>query len=189
MVNYPMNLDQILDAVIGGKPDAFLIIVREQGPSLRIYLGTQLFRQDEVEDLAQEVFITAYKKLHTFRRGEDFGAWLRGIARNKLLKYYERNQRRDDAMAQFRQAAADLLQTDLERAAARTEEAHLQALLGCIQKLPERMRVVVRGWMDGTRAAALVEELKMSVANIYQIQHRASQALRGCIERQITHAE
>jgi len=55
------------------------------------FLGTGYRR--EVEDLAQEVFITAYRKLPDFRRGEDFGAWLRGIARNKRLHHHARARR------------------------------------------------------------------------------------------------
>ncbi|MDP1588115.1 MAG: sigma-70 family RNA polymerase sigma factor [Prosthecobacter sp.] len=184
-----MNLNHTLDAIFSGEPDAFLAIVRDQGPSLRTWLGTQLFHQDEVEDLAQEVFITAYRKLPDFRRGEDFGAWLRGIARNKLLKHYERIRKRESALELFRRESAALLHDELEAAASRTKETHLQALLGCIRKLPERMRKVVRGWLDGTRAAALVEELQLSTANIYQIQHRACELLRGCIEQELAHAD
>ena len=188
-MNSADHLDPILDTVLSGQADAFLLIVREHSPALRIWLGTQLFHQDEVEDLAQEVFITAYQKLPDYRRGEDFGAWLRGIARNKLMKHYDRIRRREDALEVFRRETAALLHDELETAASRTRESHLQALLGCIQKLPERMRKVVRGWLDGTRAATLVEELQLSAANIYQIQHRACEVLRGCIEKEIAHAD
>lgn len=184
-----MNFNQALDTVLSGQANAFLAIVREHSPALRTWLGTQLFHQDEVEDLAQEVFITAYQKLPDFRREDDFGAWLRGIARNKLMKHYDRIRRREDALTLFRRETAALLQDDFEAAASRTRESHLQALLVCIQKLPERTRKIVRAWLDGTRAAAMVEELKMSMANIYQIQHRACEALRVCIEKEVAHAD
>lgn len=185
----PFDIDRTLDAVLNGQRDAFLGIVREHGPGLRTFLAAQLFQLDEVEDIAQEVFITAYRKLPDFRRGQDFGAWLRGIARNKLMKHYERTARRTDALELFRREAAAILDAELDDAASRTKESHLQALLCCLGKLPERMRKVVRGWLDGTRAAALVEELKLSVANIYQIQHRASDLLRDCVMKEVAHAE
>jgi RNA polymerase sigma-70 factor (ECF subfamily) len=185
----PFETDRALDAVLSGQHDAFLSIVREHGPGLRTFLATQLFQLDEVEDIAQEVFITAYRKLPDFRRGQDFGAWLRGIARNKLMKHYERTARRVDALELFRREAANILHSELDATAARTREAHLQALLNCLGRLPERMRKVVRSWLDGARAAALVEELQLSVANIYQIQHRASDLLRDCVMKEVPHAE
>ena len=67
------DLERHLDAILGGQPDAFLEIVREYGPSLRTFLGAQLFHLHDLDDLAQEVFIVAYERLPTFRRGEDFG--------------------------------------------------------------------------------------------------------------------
>lgn len=181
------ELEKHLDAILGGKPDAFLGIVREYGPSLRTFLGTQLFHLHELDDLAQEVFIVAYERLPTFRRGEDFGAWLRGIARNKLRHHYERTARRAGASEFFQREAASLLEADLDTAAASKHEAHLGALLGCIGRLPERMRRVVRGWLDREKAQALAQEMALSVPNIYQIQHRASALLRDCIEKEFSH--
>jgi RNA polymerase sigma-70 factor (ECF subfamily) len=179
----PFDLDRHLDTILAGHADAFLGITREYGPSLRTFLCTQLFHPQDVDDLAQEVFIAAYDGLPGFKRGEDFGAWLRGIARNKLRHYYARAARRADALDLFRREAAELLVEAWENAEAQTHESHLQALLGCIGELPERMRRVVRGWLDGERAAALAAEMSLSVSNIYQIQHRASALLRACLEK------
>ncbi len=181
------DLEKNLDAILGGQPDAFLGIVREYGPSLRTFLGTRLFQQHDLDDLAQEVFIVAYERLPAFRRSEDFGSWLRGIARNKLRHHYERTSRRAGALELFRRDAASLLEADLDTAAASTREAHLGALLGCIGKLPERMRRVVRGWLDREKARNLAREMALSVPNIYQIQHRASALLRDCIEKEFSH--
>ncbi len=189
MMPETFDLQRTLKAVLGGQKDAFLAVVRVYGPSLRTFLGTQLFHLDELDDMAQEVFIAAYHSLPNFKRTEDFGAWLRGIARHKLLNYYQRTARRRQTLELFRKDASVIVESDLEEAAARTTETHLQVLLGCINKLPDRMRKVVRGWLDGEKAAALVDELKLSLANIYQIQHRASQALRECLKKELAHAE
>ena len=34
------------------------------------------------EDVVQETFVTAYQQLNDFDCSRDFGAWIRGIARN-----------------------------------------------------------------------------------------------------------
>lgn len=181
------QLNATLDHVLRGQPDAFLAIVRAYSPMLRTWLGGQLFHMDEVDDLAQETFIAAYRSLHTFRRTEDFGAWLRGIGRNKLLRHFEQSGRRSANLEKFRQAAATLLADELETAAAGTQAVQLQAMLSCISKLPDRIRHVVRALLDGSKAAALAQELQTSVGAIYQLQYRALGLLRDCIARELAH--
>lgn len=183
----PTQLDATLDSVLRGQPDAFLVIVRAYGPGLRAYLGSQLFHLDDVDDLAQETFIAAYRSLNTFRRSEDFGAWLRGIARNKLLRFFEQTNRRVTQLESFRRDAGGLLHDELESAASGTQSEQLQAMLSCITKLPDRIRHVVRSLLDGSKAASLAEELKTSTGAIYQLQYRALGMLRECITKELAH--
>jgi RNA polymerase sigma-70 factor (ECF subfamily) len=181
------NLDDVLDAVLRGNTDAFLEIERVYAPTLRAFLASQMFYLDDVDDLAQETLIVAYRKLNTFRRSEDFGAWLRGIARNKLLQYFEQTGRRSALMEGFRREAAALISNELEEAASRTRSEHLQTMLSCIAKLPERMRQVVRTALDGNKPSALVTEFEMTAGAIYQLQYRALKLLRECIVREASH--
>lgn len=181
------QLDSTLDHILRGHPDAFLSIVRAYGPGLRAWLSSQLFHQDEVDDLAQETFIAAYRSLHTFQRDQDFGAWLRGIARNKLLRHFEHIQRQASRMEQFRQEASAWLQDELDQHAAKTRREKLQLMLNCIRQLPERLRHVIRSHMEGNKAASLAEEMQTSTGAIYQLQYRALGLLRECMARKITH--
>lgn len=181
------QLNATLDHVLLGQPDAFLAVVRAYGPGLRTYLSSQLFHLDDMDDLAQETFIAAYRGLNTFRRGEDFGAWLRGIARNKLLRFFEQTNRRVTQLESFRHEAAALLHGELEDAAAETKSEQLQVMLNCIVKLPDRIRHVVRSLLDGSKAPALAEELKTTTGAIYQLQYRALGMLRECITQELAH--
>lgn len=180
-------LQAALDAVLRGSPDAFLTVVRLQGPPLRAFLASQVFHLDDVDDLAQETFIAAYRSLHHFRTGEDFGAWLRGIARHKLSRYFEQTSRRSEAMKTFHEEAVHLLSDDLESAAAGTRAEHLQAMLLCIGKLTDRLRHVVRSVLDGSKAEALAKELETTPGAIYQLQYRALKALRECTIKELAH--
>lgn len=182
-----MAVENRVEAVLRGNTDAFHDILTEFGPPLRAFLATQMFQISDVDDIAQQVFIVAYRNLHTFRLGEDFGAWLRGIARNKLKHYFEHLTRRADAMSRFHQEGLILIDAELDRAASGVRALHLQAMLTCIGKLPARMRQVIRSWLDGGKAAVLAEELQTSVASVYQLQHRALALLRVCITKELSH--
>jgi RNA polymerase sigma-70 factor len=63
--------------------EAFDILADELRPMLLCYLKTLVGDASLAEDLAQETLLAAYKSLAKFRKGGNFGAWLRGIARNK----------------------------------------------------------------------------------------------------------
>lgn len=49
-------------------------------------------RQDDVEDLAQEVFLVAHRRSGEFDRSRAAGPWLYGIARNIMRDYWRKNQ-------------------------------------------------------------------------------------------------
>src|SRR5262249_27584871 len=122
----------ILDEVARGRTDRFGAIVREYALPLRSYLASQVHHLDDVDDLAQDVFLAALAGLPTFRRGDDFGAWLRGIARNKLLVYFRSQSRRNHALQRFRDEVAPLIEEDLEHAAASDRAETIERLLRCV---------------------------------------------------------
>lgn len=184
------QIEQVVQQVLGGKPDAFLWIVRAEGPGLRAFLASRLHQMQDVDDLAQEVFIIAYRKLPEFEPGRDFGTWLRGIARNKLKQHFERVTRQATSLELFRNEVMEIdrMAEEIEVLAERTRSAQMMAMVQCIAKLPERMRMVVRGRMDGEKAASLSAETGLSVDSIYQIQHRSLDWLRDCIGKELVHA-
>src|SRR5438874_4127631 len=110
------EIDAALDAIRRGRTDAFGSVVRAYALPLRSYLASQVHHLDDVDDLSQEVFLAALKSLSTFRRGDDFGAWLRGIARNKLLVYFRAQSRRSRALQRFRDDVTTRIESDLEHA-------------------------------------------------------------------------
>src|SRR5439155_2136159 len=125
----PSDIDAVLDEIERGRTDAFGQVVRAYALPLRSYLASQVHHLEDVDDLAQEVFLTAFRNLSGYRRGEDFGAWLRGIARNKLLTYFRSQSRRNQAMQRFRAEVARTIENDLEQAAAGDRAEVIERLL------------------------------------------------------------
>ena len=177
------EIDAILDEVARGRTEAFGGIVRRYALPLRGYLASQVIHLDDVDDLAQEVFLAALESLPTFRRGDDFGAWLRGIARNKLLVFFRSQSRRSRALQQFRDKVTALVGDELERAAASDRAELIERLLRCVARLPERLRRVVRAGLDGDKPAELAAALSTTVGVIYNLHHRANQLLRECLQK------
>lgn len=59
----------------------------EVQPKLFRYFLAQLYDQTKAEDLTQDVFYTALKRLHTFRGESSLETWLFAIAHFHLLNY------------------------------------------------------------------------------------------------------
>ena len=182
-MNDPADVDAVLDQVTRGWTEAFGQLVRLYALPLRSYLASQVYHLDDVDDLAQEVFLAALASMTTFRRGHDFGAWLRGIARNKLLVYFRTESRRNRALQRFREEVTARIEDDLEHAAAADQTETLERLLRCIAQLPEKLRRVVRAGLEGDKPTELAQALSTTVGMIYNLHYRANQLLRACLQK------
>jgi RNA polymerase sigma-70 factor, ECF subfamily len=180
------EIDRVLDEIGRGNRDAFRLVVREFSLPLRCYIASQVHHPNDVEDISQDVFLAAYRRLGTYRRGDDFGAWLRGIARNKLHDYFRSAARRHKALERFRQEVARTVEYDLEEAVAGDSAESIEVLLRCIGRLPEKLRRVVRAGLEGDKPADIAEEFVTTVGAIYNLHYRANRLLRNCLQKELT---
>lgn len=178
------ELAAVLDRISAGQVDAYQFIVRAYGLPLRSFLAGQVYHMDDADDLAQETFIIAFRKLSTFQRDSDFGAWLRGIARNLVKMHFRSSGRRSRALDRFRGEVAEIAEKELDVAASSHRSEEIEMLLRCVAKLPERMRRAVRAGLDGEQPTKIATEFGTSVNAIYQIHWRAHQLLKDCVSRE-----
>lgn len=175
--------DAVVAAVLRGDVDQFRLIIREYGLLVRGFLSARLHHREDVDDLAQEVFLIAYQKLKSYDSG-NFRGWLLGIARFQLNNHWRKLSRRANAMERFRHKVAAAIDREMEEAGEDLEPRHIERLLDCITKLPERARQIVRAGLEGTRPESLAEDLGVKPNAIYQARFRAHAALRKCMETQ-----
>jgi RNA polymerase sigma-70 factor (ECF subfamily) len=168
-----------------GNHQAFRLLVRAYSLGIRSYIASQVFRLDEVDDLAQDVFLSAWANRSTFDTQQDVGAWLRGIARNKLLTHFRSIRRKESAMDELREQARLLLDDELESLSQKETHRSIEALLRCVEQLPERLRQVVHAGLSGTRSMRIAEQLEISAAAVYNLSYRANNLLRECVKSEV----
>jgi RNA polymerase sigma-70 factor (ECF subfamily) len=179
----PPEVAAAIAEVLEGNRAAFRRLVETYALPLRSYLASQVYRIDDVDDLAQEVFLAAYRTLHKFNPDQDFAAWLRGIARNEVLMYFRSKARREAALDRFREEVARVTRDDLDEAASADRTEVIEQLLLCIARLPERLRRVVRAGLNGDTVASLANELQTTTGAVYNLHYRANRLLRVCLEQ------
>jgi RNA polymerase sigma-70 factor (ECF subfamily) len=97
-VEMPDADDADLLAASHSDPDAFAVFYRRYERLVAGWLVRQCRRPDLAAELAAEVFAAAYLAAPRFRGGpEPAGAWLLGIARNKLLRSLRRDRTESSA--------------------------------------------------------------------------------------------
>ena len=88
---------QLIQAAQDGDQDAFGELINRYRDRLVASIGTDPKYSSSAEDIAQDAFLRAYRKLHLFRRDSSFYTWLFRIAMNSR-RIYARNQQRHVAL-------------------------------------------------------------------------------------------
>ena len=178
---------QIMDPdPINGPPthrQAFAALAREHHRCLLVYARALAGNHATAADLVQDAFVAAWKNLGRFDVTRDFGAWLRGIVRNKWRDHLRRHRREvdvDDATLdawEIRFAAWDQSRQN-------DGPELMDSLDDCLKRLPDSMGDAVRRfyYQDET-GDALAASLGIDSATLRKRLQRARQTLRECLDR------
>jgi len=156
----------LVQAVRQGEQEAFAELYSLYAPMVH---GILLARVPwaEVDDLLQDVFLVAFKKLNSLREEAAFGAWLAMIARNRAMDFHRR--RRD----------TEELSDDL--AAQGSSEADREAanVLEVICGLPEAYReTLVLRLVEGMTGPEIADRTGLTPASVRVNLHRGMKLLR-----------
>ena len=123
--------------ISGDEPQAFAELVKMHQSRIRAFL-LRLTRGDGAlsDDLAQEVFLTAYKKIKSFQGTGSFSAWLHKIAYTAFLQNLRQaaaRTRREDAwdQLQIRHTHIREVRLDVEKALSKLKLEERSALTLC----------------------------------------------------------
>lgn len=90
---------QLAAAVLAKDRKATAEFVARYADSIYGYVHARLApRHDQVEDLVQEVFLSAWENLARYRGSGPLGAWVMGIARHKVEDYYRERLRAPESI-------------------------------------------------------------------------------------------
>ena len=131
--------EALLTGVGRGDPAAVRQLLDRRLPRVLALARRMLNDAGEAEDVAQETFISAFKSLPDFETGRDFGAWLNGIARHRILEHLRARGRRMGAMERFQSEVTGRVESELSACQTAQTDDRLERLLECIERLPARL--------------------------------------------------
>jgi RNA polymerase sigma-70 factor (ECF subfamily) len=171
-----------------GSEAAFGELVRAHQAAVRAYLGRFSRRADLTDDLAQDVFVTAFRRLETYQGDSPFRLWLFGIARNQWLVHLRSEERRKRRLAQrleleLARGQAAWLETRPQESA---HERELAALRHCLKELGGTNAELVREhYFGGVTAVELARRLGRKASAVRMTLLRVRRSLRDCVERKL----
>src|SRR5688572_12034519 len=94
------SMEEIDVAVISraraGDSEAFRVIVDRHSRSVFRLAFRMTGSEQDAEDVVQETFLKAYKRIHSFEARANFGTWLYRIAVNCSLDLMRKRRRHDE---------------------------------------------------------------------------------------------
>jgi len=161
----------------------FATLVAETQASLRGFIRMLGARDSYVDDIAQEVYIVAFRRFDTYDPEKSFLSWVRGIARNILL-----NERRKAARHQRiinENLTDDLAQEESGETVTHALEVSefVAAMHECMGELSLYHEALLRRrYEEDKNASVLAEDFKMSPAAVRQALMKIRGFLQDCIE-------
>ena len=174
---------KLIERVLAGELEQYREIVRSFEADVFRLAAPVLGSRSAAEDVTQEVFVIAYRRLDSFDLSEPFRPWLLGIATNVVRNELRRRSREDQRMelyAQYLNAMSDGARQDDASA------AMADALSRCREQLANTASAAIHGrYEEGLGLEALADRLRRSVTATRQLLYRTRLSLRDCIESQL----
>ena len=154
----------LVRSVLAGDRDMFGRLYELYAPLVHGVLLARMPRS-EVEDVVQDIFLHALRKLHTLRDANAFGPWIAMIARNRAMDFHRRSR-------ETVEVTDDLKSND-------SSGAKAEEILAIIRTLPDAYReTLVLRLVEGMTGPEIAGRTGLTPASVRVNLHRGMKLLR-----------
>ena len=154
----------LVSAALAGDRDGFGRLYDLYAPLVHGILLARVPR-GEVDDLVQDIFLHAYRKLDTLRDKAAFGPWVAMIARKRAVDFYRRTRETVEITDDVR--------------ASNTSDSRANEILELIRSLPDAYReTLVLRLIEGMTGPEIAARTGLTPASVRVNLHRGMKLLR-----------
>jgi RNA polymerase sigma-70 factor (ECF subfamily) len=135
--------------------------------------------REDVDDLVQDVFVTAMQRLDTLRDPESFGGWLAAIARNRATDHLRRAPQTAELTDDVLGNGSFSSQGFSARAASAPDQMEALTVLAAIRALPDAYReTLVLRLVEGMTGPEIAARTGLTTGSVRVNLHRGMKQLR-----------
>jgi RNA polymerase sigma-70 factor (ECF subfamily) len=184
--------EEIITRILGGEINAFDELLRRYRQLVFALVSRHVPRQ-QVEEVAEEVFVKAYFSLARYERRSPFGAWLTPIALRTCCDFWRQHARnREISLNSFEERDPQWLDQILsEQSRIKANEMHFERErrdlldLALAQLSAEDRMVLELVYLEGREQREVAKMLGMSLANVKIRSFRARRKLQQFLAHRI----
>ena len=92
---------EIISDILNGQRKLYRKLVDKYAPMIFSIVNKFVDRQDEREELAQQIFVKAYERLDSFNKKSKFSSWLYRLAQNHCFDYAKNIRRSNKELSEM----------------------------------------------------------------------------------------
>ena len=175
--------DGARDIPASERVDVFVQLLGQNQRRIFLFVVSMVPNWSEAEEIIQETNLLLWREFDHFQPSTNFTAWACQVALYQVLAWRKRQQRdRVKFSLAFLEAVADEVTAEADWL-----EDRSRALALCIEKLPERHRLLLRSrYNEGRTIDAIGRELGRSADAIYRTLSRIRHSLHNCVTESLT---
>ncbi len=174
-----LNLDDdfsLIKSFNEGDESVFKVLLARHKEKVRNLIYLTMGNPEEVDDIAQEVFITVYKNLNKFRYESQFTTWLYRVTVNKCKDY----QRKQKIRSIFGPIKDD---TDASYTTKYESKDTAGIIQNAISKLPDKLRMpLLMKDIQGMSYQEIAETLQCELGTVKSRIFRAREGLKEILK-------
>jgi RNA polymerase sigma-70 factor (ECF subfamily) len=162
------------------------ILATQHEPMLLAYVLSLTSDAHLAEDIVQDTFLIAYRKIETLRKVEAFGAWLREIARREALAALRRQGREKLLEPEILAGIEDVFSSLEEIERTELWQERFEVVERCFKEMPEKLREVCSlHYLEDLATKDIAVALRIGLSAVLKRLERGRIALKHCVEKQM----
>ncbi len=180
---------QLIRRILSGDDEAFSTLVQKHQKSVHALVWRKVNDFHHAEEITQDTFLQAYKKLSTLKNPNQFAGWLYVIANRRCINWLQRHKPamqslEDTSVAEIEESS--YIHYAAEQREAADTEYRYEIVQKLLSKLPESERTVMTLYYLGEMTAKEISKfLGVSVNTITSRLRRARERLQKDQERMV----
>ena len=180
-----MEDKELISKIKSGDLKSFSELINRYQNKVFVFLVVRLNSRHEAEDMTQEVFLTAYKKINSFDSSQPMLPWLRGIALN-ILRNFWRKKKAISAGGQ--EELQILIDKHIHENTPEDKSPYLiELMMSCLSEADnDSQNLIEMRYKEEKPISEITGMLKLNHSTLTMRLHRIRDELKKCINRKMT---